>query len=169
MAKMSTVITEADGTEHTGNSGFGGPLDPALQTAVDNAHKKFDDGKVKGPKPSFAGQCAEIDALNKLATEIRKENKGISDEDLRQKLRERVLAGRLDTTLQKGGEAVDPCPFCAQVFRELGLHPDNNGGPKKKKGVIGSNGEKWNGNVWHKGQSKPFKTAPSSTPPFAGT
>ncbi|AUX42240.1 uncharacterized protein SOCE26_036680 [Sorangium cellulosum] len=27
----------------------------------------------------------------------------------------------------------------------------------------------WNGDVWHKGHPTSFRTAPSSTPPFAGT
>ncbi|WP_437573898.1 RHS repeat-associated core domain-containing protein [Sorangium sp. So ce887] len=178
MAKASSTIETAGGKPHTGKSTFEGPLDPALKTAVDNAHKKFDDGKVAGPKPSSAGHCAEIEALNKLATDIRedraKNNKALKDPkaedaEIRKEMQKQVKEGKMTTKTDKDGLLMDPCKFCAQVMRELGLHPANNGGTGKKKGVIGSDGKAWNGNVWHKGSSVPFKTAPSSTPPFEGT
>jgi hypothetical protein len=177
MGKAGTTITTADGKTHEGKSPFGGPFDPAMQTAVDNAHKAFDDGKVKGPKPSSAGQCAEMEALNNLAKDIRKDraDKGQTHKDpekenqeIRREMQKQVKEGRMVTTDKKDNK-MDPCKFCAQVLRELGLHPENRGEQKKNKGVIGSDGKSWDGNVWHKGHSVPFKTTPSSTPPFAGT
>ncbi|WP_437515145.1 hypothetical protein [Sorangium sp. So ce1099] len=91
------------------------------------------------------------------------------DVEIRRELQKQVKEGKMTTKTDKDGLLMDPCKFCAQVLRELGLHPANNGGTGKKNGVIGSDGKAWNGNVWHKGRSVPFRTAPSSTPPFAGS
>ncbi|WP_441286881.1 RHS repeat-associated core domain-containing protein [Sorangium sp. KYC3313] len=177
MAKAGTEIETAGGKTHHGSSTFGGALDPALQTAVADAHKKFDDGKVAGPAPSSAGHCAEIDALNNLAKDIRQDRKqngktlkdpAAEDIEIRKELQKQVKEGKMTTT-DRRGKLMDPCKFCAQVLRELGLHPANNGGTGKKNGVIGSDGKAWNGNVWLAGRSVPFRTAPSSTPPFEGT
>ncbi|WP_437954088.1 RHS repeat-associated core domain-containing protein [Sorangium sp. So ce296] len=177
MAKAGTEIETAGGKTHHGSSTFGGALDTALQPAVANAHKKFDDGKVAGPAPSSAGHCAEIDALNNLAKDIRQDRKkngktlkdtAAEDIEIRKELQKQVKEGKMTTT-DRRGKLMDPCKFCAQVLRELGLHPANNGGTGKKNGVIGSDGKAWNGNVWLAGRSVPFRTAPSSTPPFEGT
>ncbi|XXT20420.1 hypothetical protein WME94_02465 [Sorangium sp. So ce429] len=71
-----------------------------------------------------------------------------------------------------------PCEMCAQIFRELGLHPLNIG--EAKGGVIGPNKidetdvnkmGKWDGKLTQNkedknSRSKRSATKPSSTPPF---
>ncbi|WP_437978274.1 hypothetical protein WMF11_17640 [Sorangium sp. So ce295] len=117
------------------------------------------------------------DALDNLAKDIRQDRKkngktlkdpAAEDIEIRKELQKQVKEGKMTTT-DKRGKLMDLCKFCAQVLRELGLHPANNGGTGKKNGVIGADGKAWNGNVWLAGHPTSFRTAPSSTPPFAGT
>jgi RHS repeat-associated protein len=176
LASKKSTIYDANGKPvASGESPFPGATDPAIKEAVDNAHKKFGapDGIPANLKPSSAGQCAEIAALDNMAKKIRKE-KGFKDtpEDnakLRAELQKRVKAGQMIT--QQDGKNVNPCAFCGQVLRELGLHPANVGDVGKKNGVIGADGKAWDGTGYRKGKAtnKVTPTAKSTTPPFAGT
>ena len=125
------------------------PTDPAVQEAVDNAKKKFkpnkEDKSNKEVLPSTAGKCAEIDALSKQAKDIRAEmskkdpnwhklSPGEQNAKIRNKMREQFQNGAKIKAFDKDGKGIPPCKFCAQVMRELGIHPDNiNADPNSDK------------------------------------
>ncbi|MGK3971695.1 RHS repeat-associated core domain-containing protein [Sorangium sp. So ce118] len=110
------------------------------------------DGKVKPNASSKAGRCAEIDGLNQQAKDIRQRlSKDANGKDcekwakmseaerngrIKNELREEYRRGAKIEAHSKKGKPKDssekPCPFCAQVFRELGIHPENiNADPNK--------------------------------------
>ncbi len=151
--------------------------DPAVGTAVQNAKETTGD-------PS-GGNCAEVAALHDMASQIRaqgnadKSGSGPGGEmtraDVRREMQAKFKAGATLTTTHpnsktKGGRMA-PCEFCAQVLRELGLHPDNIG--ETEGGAVGPDGKLWDGSQTQQGPTRqPTKTAgtdPSSTPPFKGT
>ncbi|WP_437909499.1 RHS repeat-associated core domain-containing protein [Sorangium sp. So ce327] len=138
------------------------------------------DNKVKPNASSKAGRCAEIDGLNQQAKDIRQRlSKDANGKDcekwakmseaernarVRNELREEYRRGaKIEAHSKKGkpkNSSEKPCPFCAQVFRELGIHPDNiNADPNKDvsdeakkraglttgdaKGGVMYNGKKW--------------------------
>lgn len=170
--------------------------DPAIQDAVDNAKKKFaetdEKGEKKDPKdpkdklPNTAGKCAEVEALSKQAKEIRGElskkpgwdklSKDEQNAKVRNELREQFRNGAKIQAFDKKGKPIPPCTFCAQVMRELGIHPDNiNADPnakakekaglpaqEKAKGGVYDNGKPWNGKKVFGGGSP--STGPSETP-----
>ncbi|WP_437954924.1 RHS repeat-associated core domain-containing protein [Sorangium sp. So ce119] len=150
--------------------------DPAIQDAVDKAHEKF---ASRDDKKDTAGKCAEIEALSKQAKEIRGDLSkqpgwnDLSNEEqnakVRNELREQYRNGArieaFEDSTQK--ESIPPCNFCAQVFRELGIHPENINAnpnkdvsdrdlsPKKAKGGVYHKGDKWDGkNVYGRGSPK---------------
>jgi RHS repeat-associated protein len=161
--------------------------DPAITEAVKNAQK------ARNPKQTATGDttCAEVDALHKMASQIRAEGnaqrtaKGkpkMTNEEVRAELQKRFRNGATIETTNEDGEGMAPCPMCAQIFRELGLHPANIG-EDAKGGVIGPNNKdetkvnkmgRWDG-TWTqssertKSREKNITTVPSSTPPFADT
>ncbi|MDC3956956.1 RHS repeat protein [Polyangium jinanense] len=128
-------------------------LDPALKEAVVNARDKFRDPRKPADHPdnrgkpegsSKDGRCAEIDVLNQQARDIRKrlskapdgkpcpkwENMSEAERNarIRNELREEYRRGAEIEAHQKKKKkrsSEKPCPFCAQVYRELGIHPDN--------------------------------------------
>jgi RHS repeat-associated protein len=159
--------------------------DPAVTTAVKNAQK------ARGATQTGDTTCAEVDALHKMAHQIRTEGDAkrkqqnrpqMTDDEVRSELQKRFKNGATIETTNSSGEAMAPCPMCAQIFRELGLHPENIGGDAKG-GVIGPNNKqdtkvnkmgKWDGTVTQASEPKHSRktnvtTTPSSTPPFAGT
>ncbi|WP_437874444.1 YwqJ-related putative deaminase [Sorangium sp. So ce513] len=159
--------------------------DPAITTAVRNAQQ------ARGETQTGDTSCAEVDALHKMAHQIRTEGDKkrkeqgrpkMTDEDVRSELQKRFRNGATIETTNKQGEAMAPCPMCAQIFRELGLHPQNIGGDAKG-GVIGPNDKKetkvnkmgrWDGTYTQSSEpthsrQKNIATTPSSTPPFVDT
>lgn len=156
-------------------------IDPAVQGAVDRAHEKF---KTRDDKKDTAGKCAEIEALSKQAKDIRSDLSkkpgwnDLSEEEqnahVRNNLREQYRKGAKIQAFDDKGRPIPPCNFCAQVFRELGIHPTNIDAnpnsdvsakeldPKKAKGGVFHDGDKWDGTTVH-GRGSP-KTAPSTTP-----
>jgi hypothetical protein len=154
------------GANQGGKSGAAKTLDPAIQTAVNNAM-----GKVPNPGDT-AGKCAEIEALSNQAADIRKKlGSNATDEQVREALREEYRNGA-KIGAKDGKGAMVPCKFCAQVMRELGIHPKNiNDDPlgpgkledKAKGGVmVGITNNSWDGKTVHAGDSP--VTQPSTTP-----
>ncbi|XXT25146.1 hypothetical protein WME94_26790 [Sorangium sp. So ce429] len=84
-------------------------------------------------------------------------------------------------TTNGSGEGMAPCPMCAQIFRELGIHPANIGSGARG-GVIGPNDRtdtnvkkmgRWDGSIVQPSESVRSRsgasaTQRSSTPPFSG-
>jgi hypothetical protein len=115
-----------------------------------------------------------------MASDIRATGKkGMTNEDVLAELQKRFKQGATLETVNKKGEAMAPCPLCAQIFRELGIHPENIG-KDAKGGVIGPNDmnstnvdklDKWDG-VFTQSQEttqmrkKNIRTSNSKTPPF---
>jgi hypothetical protein len=105
----------------------------------------------------------------------------MSNDDVRAELQKRFRNGATIETTNHDGEVMAPCPTCAQIFRELGLHPRNIG-DDAKGGVIGPNRMnevnvdkmgRWNGTIVQPGMPTDKRkdgvaTVPSSTPPFRG-
>ncbi|WP_437681665.1 RHS repeat-associated core domain-containing protein [Sorangium sp. So ce131] len=161
--------------------------DPAITEAVKNAQRARDPHKT----PTGDTTCAEVDALHKMANQIRTEGDAkrkqqgkpkMTDQEVRSELQKRFKNGATIETTNKAGEGMAPCPMCAQIFRELGLHPANIG-EDAKGGVVGPNDKqetkvnkmgRWDG-TWtqssepKQSRQKNVTTVPSSTPPFAGT
>lgn len=137
--------------------------DPAITEAVENARKHTG---------SKAGGCGEVDALHQMAADIRKqrEKDGKTHKDpkeenaaIRGELAEVIRSDfKIETKFKPGGKNMNPCPHCAQIFRELGLHPTQGKGPH----IVGGDGKTWKGHPVHGGGSP--STQPSSTPPFTG-
>ncbi|WP_441293044.1 RHS repeat-associated core domain-containing protein [Sorangium sp. KYC3313] len=142
--------------------------DPAIQEAVDNAKGKFTEedpktGKPKDPSkerlPNTAGKCAEIEALDRQAKEIRgdlqkkpgwdKLSKEEQNAKVRNELREQYRKGAKIQASDKDGNPIPPCKFCAQVFRELGIHPDNINADPNKDVKRGKAQPKATGGVYH--------------------
>ncbi|WP_437670266.1 RHS repeat-associated core domain-containing protein [Sorangium sp. So ce131] len=143
--------------------------DPAVQDAVDKAKGKFSEEdpktkKLKDPSkerlPNTAGKCAEIEALDRQAKEIRgdlqkqtgwdKLSKDEQNAKVRNELREQYRKGAKIQAYDKKGNPIPPCKFCAQVFRELGIHPDNiNADPNKDTKKKGQEQPKATGGVHH--------------------
>lgn len=108
-----------------------------------------------------------------MAADIRKqrEKNGQTDPDpkkenaaIRKELAEVIRSDfEIETKFKKGGKNMNPCQHCAQIFRELGLHPTQGKGPH----IVGADGKPWKGHPVHGGHSP--STQPSSTPPFEGT
>src|SRR5262249_46352671 len=144
----------------------------------------------KGVEATGDTSCAEVDALHKMAHDIRKQgnaerkDKGkpaMTDAEVRAELQKRFKNGATIETVNDKSEGMAPCEMCGQIFRELGLHPDNIG--EAKGGVIGPNKRdetnvdkmgKWDGKITQNkedpnSRSKRSATKPSSTPPFTGT
>lgn len=179
-----TTITRPDGTRVRGRSAGqsspdgGGrihPNDPAIDTAVENAAHRDNFQR----RPNAAGNCAEIDALHGLAASIREERRNArppqtlrnADHEnaaIREQLRGEFANGAQMRTSRdaRQRDLMSPCPFCAQVMRELGLHPQNQerqGRPAD--GVIGSDGDSWNG----RDTAGQRATNPSRTPVLSET
>lgn len=145
------------------------PLDPAIQEAVDSAK-----GKMGGDWKGKAGKCAEIDALSQQAADIRKKlGPNATNAEVREKLRDEYRKGAKIEAFDGQGKhktSIPPCKFCAQIIRELGIHPDNiNANPTGKpqapadpKGGVQYHGENWDGKEIY-GAGSP-KTQPSTTP-----
>ena len=140
------VTNRPDGAKDIEGTSKEKKLDPAIQTAVDNAKAKMDNPGSK------AGKCAEIDALSQQAADIRKKlGPNATDSQVREKLREEYRKGAKIEAFDGKGKSIAPCKFCAQVARELGIHPDNiNANPTGKsqanadpKGGIQLNGGPW--------------------------
>ena len=161
-----------------------GYKDPAITEAVKNAQA------AQGQRVTGDTSCAEVDALHKMAHDIRTQGNAerkaqtrpaMSDEEVRAELQRRFKNGATIETVNEAGEVMAPCPMCAQIFRELGLHPQNIGADAKG-GVIGPNDMKaakpnkvgkWDGSVVQPNEavssrSKRSATRPSSTAPFRG-
>jgi RHS repeat-associated protein len=151
--------------------------DDAITEAIKNAQV------ARGETPTGDTTCAEVDALHKVAADIRKNGKkGMTNDEVRTELQKRFKDGATIETLNAKNEAMAPCPMCAQIFRELGLHPDNIGSDAKG-GVIGPNDatsvkvdkmEKWDGTYTQAkepthSRKRNITTKKSSTPPFKGT
>ncbi|WP_438002994.1 RHS repeat-associated core domain-containing protein [Sorangium sp. So ce321] len=187
------------GSRMTSNvAGFGGgPIrtqsgqaprreDPAINEAVNNA--------VAGRSDLAANRgCAEVNALHEMAQRIRDQARErregeLSNEDVRTRLREAFRNGATITTTDENGNLVNPCPRCAQIFRELGLHPQNINLPGEsptRGGVVGPPNPHprrgdlappfpggWDGAHVHvKGgpSRRGANTNRSNTPPFRGT
>ncbi|MDI3284250.1 RHS repeat-associated core domain-containing protein [Polyangium sp. 15x6] len=138
-------------------------LDPAVQEAVDNAKAKMG-GDWKGK----AGKCAEIDALSQQAAAIREKlGPTATNAEVREALREEYRKGARIEAFDEKGKSIPPCPYCAQVMRELGIHPENiNANPTGKsqgdaEGGVRYKGDKWDGKeIYGKGSPK---TQPSTT------
>ncbi|WP_438043737.1 RHS repeat-associated core domain-containing protein [Sorangium sp. So ce128] len=167
-------------------------LDPALKDAVVNARDKFADpnklpgdprnvdadGRAKPKASSKAGRCAEIDALNQQAQDIRgrlskkegwaKMSEAEQNARVRNELREEYRRGaRIEAynRQNKGKRSPEkPCPFCAQVFRELGIHPvnidadPNKDVPDAVKQAAGLTAGKAGGGVMHDGKKWDHRT-----------
>ena len=158
--------------------------DDAITEAVKNAQRAREPQKT----PTGDTTCSEVDALHKMARQIRAEGnaqrtaKGkpeMTNEEVRAELQKRFRNGATLETTNKTGEGMAPCPMCAQIFRELGLHPANIG-EDAKGGVIGPNDEtetkvnkmgRWDGNITQSSQDRHsrqrnIRTTRSTTPPF---
>ncbi|WP_437797804.1 RHS repeat-associated core domain-containing protein [Sorangium sp. So ce693] len=158
--------------------------DPAITEAVKNAQRARDSKTT----PTGDTTCAEVDALHKMASQIRAEGnaqrtaKGkpeMTNEEVRAELQKRFRNGATIETTNEDGEGMAPCPMCAQIFRELGLHPANIG-EDAKGGVIGPNQKKetkvnkmgrWDGTFTQSSQDtnsrrENIRTVRSTTPPF---
>jgi hypothetical protein len=145
---------------------------------VDKARKNT----PNGPTNSH-GNCAEVDALHKMAKDIRdersaskktKSNKDEENAEIRKELQQKFKDGAKMNTFSKDGSKMSPCTSCAQIMRELGLHPQSPGGKDipSKGGIMGRDG-KWDGKECQQGANKSVngakaKTNPSTTPPFLG-
>ncbi|WP_438041018.1 RHS repeat-associated core domain-containing protein [Sorangium sp. So ce128] len=158
--------------------------DPAITEAVKNAQRAHDPRNT----PTGDTTCAEVDALHKMARQVRNEGDAqrtaqgkpkMTDEEVRAALQKRFRNGATIETTNEDGEAMAPCPMCAQIFRELGLHPANIGNDAKG-GVVGPNDEtetkvnkmgRWDGSITQSSQRKRsrqqnIRTMRSTTPPF---
>jgi hypothetical protein len=156
--------------------------DLAITEAVKNAQK------ARRETQTGDTTCAEVDALHKMASQIRTEGdaqrtaKGkpkMTNEEVRAELQKRFRNGATIETTNEDGEGMAPCPMCAQIFRELGLHPANIG-EDAKGGVIGPNDEtetkvnkmgRWDGSITQSSQrrrsrERNIRTVRSTTPPF---
>ncbi len=165
-----TTITRPDGKKVKGNAAGGGPQHPK-DDAIDDA---ITQASTKAKVGSTSGNCAEIDALHGLAGKIREERKNAKppqtlpdpkDENsaIREQLRgEFVKGATLETSHDPGGhQPMNPCQFCAQVLRELGLHPENKDKEgRPADGIKGADGKKWDGTDTGGGK----RTKPSTTP-----
>ncbi|XXX77649.1 RHS repeat-associated core domain-containing protein [Sorangium sp. So ce134] len=161
-----------------------GYVDDAITEAVKNAQR------AKSEPVTGDTTCAEVDALHKMAHDIRKQGDEqrkragkpkMTNAEVREELQKRFKSGATISTKNDTGEGMAPCEMCAQIFRELGLHPSNIG--EAKGGVIGPNKidetdvnkmGKWDGKLTQNkedknSRSKRSATKPSSTPPFNGT
>jgi RHS repeat-associated protein len=165
----ATVSNRPGGAPNTkGSSGGDKPVDPAIQDAIDNAMTKV-------PNPgSTSGRCAEMQALSDQARDIRGKltkdlGRDATNAEVREALRDEYRKGAKIST-KDGKTPMNPCKFCAQVMRELGIHPDNidknplgtEDLPKAKGGVmVGS--KPWKGDEVHNRGDSP-KTQDSTTP-----
>jgi uncharacterized C2H2 Zn-finger protein len=133
-----------------------------------------------------------VAALHQMAGRIREQarNRGegeLSHEEVRRRMRDAFRNGAKIETRDDEGNLVNPCPRCAQIFRELGIHPQNitlPGETPARGGVVGPpnpnrrKGDRqphfegaWDGAHVHvKGRPsrKGANTNASSTPPFVG-
>jgi hypothetical protein len=119
-----------------------------------------------------AGKCAEIDALSQQAAAIRKKlGPNASDKQIREALREEYRKGAKIEAFDSDGTSIPPCKFCAQVMRELGIHPDNidanpTGKPQAPRDLKG--GVQLDGRPWKPDKDKDYdggnSTVPSTTP-----
>jgi RHS repeat-associated protein len=123
----STLKDPVGGKTYTGQSGFKGPLDGALQDPVNVAKKQ--QGTPSG------GQCAEIDALNQMATDIRKQNPKASDRWIRKEMARRMQTGGATISTKGSDGAMAPCPCCAQVFFNMGIATQEQRDARKVPGV----------------------------------
>jgi RHS repeat-associated protein len=175
-----TVYTRPDGTELTGSSGGAtGPVDPAIRGAVSRAGRTMDaEGESRG---TTFGRCAEVDALNKRAAEIRadrnmnpatprerrNENAAIRNE-IRREL-SRGGGARMVTRDSQTKERMNPCAKCQQILREMGCHPKNT--PRGGQGIMGKgHGDSnvpFSGKKDHVGDS--VHTSPATTESYAPT
>jgi RHS repeat-associated protein len=165
--KKSRTRRSGVSDEYEGQSSGDGSLrdgdDPAVTEAVRNAERHTGGG----------GQCGEIDALHQMAADIReqrrRDGKAHSDPKeenaaIRKDLAELVRSDfEVETKFKPGGKNMNPCKHCAQIFRELGLHPAQ----EKGRHIVGADGKSWKGHPVHGGGSP--STQPSSTPPFVGS
>jgi len=170
-----TVIKKGSSAGKSGVPDIAHPKDDAVTQAIDNARKNNPDAVTKSH-----GNCAEIDALHKMAADIRKDRKanGQTEKDaqdenmeVRRELQKKFTDGaKMSTTGSDGG--MHPCTSCGQILRELGLHPQSPAaiGMPKKAGVMGQDGKKWDGKLSQQGQQKhqtvEGNTKKSITPPF---
>lgn len=116
--------------------------DPAITEAQDAADRHFGEGPGQFPRPSRSGNCAEIDALHRQADDIRTRLSGSTpgwdrmtpaeqNARVRNSLREEYRNGANISAFEgrgadgRGENPIPPCPYCAQVMRELGIHPAN--------------------------------------------
>lgn len=160
--------------------------DPAVTEAVNNAVNSRSD------LPANRG-CAEVSALHEMAAQIRDDARArgqgeLSNEQVRTRMRDAFRNGATIDTRDEQGNQVNPCARCAQVFRELGLHPRNITRPGEDPTAGGVRGPPnpnrrkadqpppfpgaWDGAHIHR-KGAPSRnganTAPSSTPPFTGS
>ncbi|MCU0683368.1 MAG: DUF6531 domain-containing protein [Polyangiaceae bacterium] len=165
-----------------------GHKDPAITEAVSNAQNQFPKGQSRGSMGDTP--CSEVDALHQMARAIRTQGDAqressrrakMSDNDVRAELQKRFRNGATIETTNDAGLVMAPCPTCAQIFRELGLHPRNIG-DDAKGGIIGPNDKlkvdvnkmgRWDGTFVQsaeklKSRKDGIATVPSSTPPFRG-
>lgn len=159
--------------------------DDAITEAVRNAQR------ARGETPTGDTTCAEVDALHQMAHRIRNDpdfrerTRRMSDEErnieVRRELQRRFREGATIETTNAAGEGMAPCPMCAQIFRELGIHPANIG-DGARGGVIGPNDRsetnvrrmgRWDGSICQPSEARSSRTraggtSPSRTPPFSG-
>jgi hypothetical protein len=138
----------------------------------------MDAGDTRG---TTFGRCAEIDALNGRAAEIRadrvqnndtlanprKENAAIRNE-IRREL-SRGGGARMVTRDSQKKERMNPCRKCQQILREMGCHPKNT--PPGGQRIMGQADREANrpfsGDKDHAGNS--VHTSPASTESYAPT
>jgi RHS repeat-associated protein len=133
----SVLVDKTAGETHTGSSSFKGPLDGAIKGPVTTA-------MAQQPSPN-AGQCAEIEALNKMAGSVRKQNPTMNDEQVRAEMARRMRAGEASISTEGSKGPMRPCPCCAQVFYNMGIAEKRD--RKEGKGVPGVKigKENWDG------------------------
>jgi RHS repeat-associated protein len=148
--------------------------DDAVQQAVDKARENN-----PAAATSSHGECAEIDALHRMARDIRddRRNKGLTKRDadeenaeIRKELQQQFKDGAKMETFDNDGNRMSPCTSCGQILRELGIHPKSPAASDipRTGGIMGRDGSKWDGKQSQQGKKVFAKgnTVPSITPPF---
>lgn len=114
---------------YNGTSGSGGALDGALQAPL--AHAQANSSTASG------GRCAEVDALNQMAGDVRSDlrrrnqannpagsraDNEPSDRSVRREMARRFRNGQAQISAQNNaGQPMAPCPCCAQLMYNMGI------------------------------------------------